>query len=269
MTRLTVVLLLLLLAACGGASPDAAPPADPDGRPGQRVRVLDGDSLEAEVDGRRLEIRLVGINAPERGECWADEARAALAAAVAPGPVQIEDVGGEDRYGRILAYLWDDGGRLVNLVLVEGGAAMAVSGSHREVGAFLAAEEEAFAAGTGLWAPDACGASHGSRVSIDEIVYDPAGEDEGNEYVRLRNEGPLTVDIGGWTIRDESSVHRFRFPRGTLVGPGESVTLRSGCAETEPGTFWWGCGYDPVWSNSGDTALLLDEHGNVAARRRY
>jgi micrococcal nuclease len=284
---LALIAVFIMLSACsdlGGTEPttpgpfptssEASPPSPdldrrPAGDPATEVRVLDGDSLEAAMDGEVVEIRLLGINAPERDECWDDEARAALAEAVTSGPVLIDGLGGRDRYGRVLAYLWNETGRLVNLDLVAEGHAVALTGDHPEAATFLAAEDVAYAARLGFWEPEACGAATGAIVEVEEISYDPPGRDAGIEYLRLRNDGAGPVDLGGWTIRDETSSHRFVFPAGTTVAPGGTVTLRSGCGDDGEGTFWWECGYDPVWSNDGDVVLLLDRHGNVVLRHRY
>ena len=47
--------------------------------------MFDGDSFLAIVDGGEEEVRLIGINAPERGECLADDARQALVELAADG----------------------------------------------------------------------------------------------------------------------------------------------------------------------------------------
>ncbi len=68
--------------------------------------------------------------------------------------------------------------------------------------------------------------------------------------------------------RDESSQNRYRFPHGFLVGAGETVAVHTGCGDDGPADLYW-CAGNPVWNNGGDTALLLDPAGNVAARLRY
>ena len=102
--RTLVPILALVLAAC---SPQASistvaetpEPAAPQGRQGRIDRVLDGDSLRIVIEGVSIEVRLLGINAPERDECWAEESRSALTAATAGRRLTV--VGGEvDHYGR-------------------------------------------------------------------------------------------------------------------------------------------------------------------------
>lgn len=82
------------------------------------VSVVDGDSFTTS-DGRR--IRLLGIDAPERGRCMHGEARNRLSEFVSGKRVRLTDVVTDD-YGRILANVWV-GELLVNKVMVREGLA--------------------------------------------------------------------------------------------------------------------------------------------------
>ena len=65
------------------------------------VAVPDGDSLQL-TDGRR--IRLIGLDAPERGACAADEAREMLETAAKGKHVRLKHIV-TDNYGRQLAHV--------------------------------------------------------------------------------------------------------------------------------------------------------------------
>jgi len=65
------------------------------------VSVPDGDSLQL-ADGRR--IRLIGLDAPERGACAADEARMTLEKAAKGKHVRLKHIVTDD-YGRQLAHV--------------------------------------------------------------------------------------------------------------------------------------------------------------------
>ena len=102
-------------------------------------------------------------------------------------------------------------------------------------------------------------------MSIAEVQHNPPGPDDENlndESVTIANEGEDAIDLAGWTLRDESSRNRYVFGAVTLA-PGDGVTIKTGCGIEEPGTLYW-CSDRPIWSNSGDTVMLLDTHGNVA-----
>jgi endonuclease YncB( thermonuclease family) len=79
--------------------------------------VIDGDTVEL-TDGRRL--RLQGIDAPEIGgpdkaaQPWSAESAAWLRGRILSRPVHLE-LTGRDRYGRLLAWIYDEEGGLVNM----------------------------------------------------------------------------------------------------------------------------------------------------------
>ena len=91
------------------------------------VRVIDGDTIELEND---VTIRLIGIDAPERDECFFEEATAYMEGVLSDGHVRLrKDVTGSDFYNRLLRYVYvpaDDPSAddvFVNYELVRGGFA--------------------------------------------------------------------------------------------------------------------------------------------------
>ena len=80
-------------------------------------RIIDGDTIVTEIGN----VRLLGINTPERGERGFLEAKVFLENLILNKSVVLEYVGPrEDKYGRILAYVFLEGGN-INLKLVENG----------------------------------------------------------------------------------------------------------------------------------------------------
>jgi micrococcal nuclease len=276
---LPALLLVACLASCGGDSAATQPTTPPsptttntlsNGAPGNVIEVLDGDTLRVSIDGREEEVRLLGVNAPERDECYSVSATAALTGLTRSGRVTVDAAGGRDGFGRLLAYVYFDG-TLVNLALVEKGAAIAIHTDHPLLEEFLDAEQDAFAAATGLWASAVCGPTGTTKMAIVSVNANPEGPDEDNlneEYVTLANTGAAAADLSGWTVRDESSQHRYGFPSGTRVAPGAQVRVHTGCGADDTNDLYW-CAEGPVWNNAGDTVLLLDPSGNVADRYRY
>ncbi len=232
------------------------------------IQVLDGDSLLVRTDVGQSEVRLVGINAPERDECFGDDAREALrqllsgrvTIATAPG---ADDV---DQFGRLLRYVRAEG-ELVNSALVDSGHAVALPSSHANASLFASLEEGAFGRRLGMWAPDACGPASRAVVRILTVEANPPGDDFEREFVEIGNDGRETVDVSGWTIRDTSSVHRFTFPAGTTLESGTTVIVYTGCDTAGPGLRW--CATSAVWNNSGDTVIVQDGSGNVVDRVAY
>ncbi|MGY4646258.1 thermonuclease family protein [Mycobacterium sp. URHB0021] len=133
------------------------------------LRVVDGDTIDVIDDRRgRLRIRVLGIDAPEATKkvgCWGPQATefaksALLGARVAiiTDPTQDQ----HDRYGRTLSYLdlekangWD-----YSIEAARNGAAHAYVYGNSPVSRaaeIAAAEQEAKAAGRGLWGPPCFG----------------------------------------------------------------------------------------------------------------
>jgi endonuclease YncB( thermonuclease family) len=269
------MILGVIIAACRpagdvievGPGPGSAGPAPGDLTTGIVVRVNDGDSLVVETGTGDVEVRMMGINSPERDECFGPEAHDRLTALVDRQEVGLEVVG-QDQFDRTLAHVWL-GELLVNLDQVGGGFAIATTPPEEgdpHGGTLLDAEDTAFERGQGMWSETACGASGpipAVEVDGEESSFDPRGPDEEvleEEWVALTADEP--VDLGGWVIRDESSEHRCHLPPGLAIDPG--VLLRVASTET-----CWDPGARSVWNNGGDMALLLDTTGRVVARHRY
>ncbi|MFO0856187.1 MAG: lamin tail domain-containing protein [Phycisphaerales bacterium] len=67
------------------------------------------------------------------------------------------------------------------------------------------------------------------NVMISEILYDPAGEDDGKEFVEIYNVGATPVDISGWRLQDiEGDPATGSVPAGTIMQPGEVIVLMAG-----------------------------------------
>ncbi len=121
-----------LLSACTqlGIS-QTAPSGTPLGT-AKVIWVIDGDTVDLEIDGERERARLIGIDTPESVshtdpvQCYGVEASDALTGLLPPGTtVRIErDTEPRDRFGRILLYLYraeDD--LFINRHMVEQGFA--------------------------------------------------------------------------------------------------------------------------------------------------
>lgn len=124
--------LALTLSACqhrGSATPR------PEGS-AVVVKVVDGDTLDLDLSGSTVRVRLLGIDTPETVDenrpvqCFGHEASSYLAQLLPRGStVRLErDVEARDRYGRLLAYLYRvDDGLFVNAAMIEGGYASTLS----------------------------------------------------------------------------------------------------------------------------------------------
>ena len=81
------------------SSTDSTP--DQHGEEATVLRVIDGDTIDVEINGERQRVRYIGMNTPERGEPCFDEATAANVELVQGKTVQlVKDVSDTDRYDR-------------------------------------------------------------------------------------------------------------------------------------------------------------------------
>lgn len=277
---LVVAAMVMTIAACAGQASATSPaPSSPtEGSVWTVSDVVDGDTIRVVRPGIEDTVRLVGINAPERGECWAAEATTALVAILDDGVVRLErDVSDRDRYGRLLRYVLTADGQDAGGLLIDDGHAIARAypPDTRRDAEYRERQRLAVEAGRGAWARDACGP--GLAGVIDpatigiEIHADAMGDDSQNlndEWVRFTNLGPVDLDLDGWMVRDESSSHRYRFA-GLVLAAGASVTLRSGCGIDSHIERFWCVSGSAIWNNDGDTVFLLDPAGNVVAQLGY
>ena len=156
------VLGVLLLAAT--LWPVAGTPEPARALAGTVVRLVDGDTIHVQVNGRVEKVRYIGVNTPEihhprKGEePGGREAREVNRRLVEGRSVRLEpDVQQRDRYGRLLAYVWvrrEDGGEvMVNAELVRLGYAqvMTIPPNVRYTNTFLALQRQARDEHRGLW----------------------------------------------------------------------------------------------------------------------
>ncbi|MFN2490542.1 MAG: thermonuclease family protein [Actinomycetota bacterium] len=122
-------------------------------------RVVDGDTIEVQLDDETTDVRLIGIDTPETVhpsepvECYGPAASDFTSAALQGDAVRLGfDVERQDQYGRTLAYVWDEG-ELFNQVLVAKGFATVTTypPNVRYVERFLAAQRDARQHDRGLW----------------------------------------------------------------------------------------------------------------------
>lgn len=125
------------------------------------LSVLDGETLEVNVNGGIERVRLIGIDVPEttgQVECYGPESSQFVKANAHSGHQVVleKDVSSTDRAGRLLRYVYLYDGRMLNEVLLEEGYAEAeeLLPDTRYSGRFRIAEQSAIDDEMGLW--EAC-----------------------------------------------------------------------------------------------------------------
>lgn len=121
------------------------------------VKIYDGDTIGAVVFGRFEKIRLIGIDAPEMDQIpWGGKSKKCIETLIADedSTVLVEyDIERRDKYGRLLAYIRKQDGRLLNEELLIKGCAVlfTIPPNVRYAGRFRAAQKKAREQKTGLW----------------------------------------------------------------------------------------------------------------------
>ena len=247
------------------------PQAEPSDTPGDEVRVVsvtDGDTIDVLIAGIPETVRLLGINAPESNECLGTESTARAAGLLADADVVtlVEASPERDMYGRLLTDMVADGQSVADALVREGLAlSVAYGRSSADQAVLDELQAHARAERAGVWSLTSCGSAASVGVTITHIEFDAPGNDAENrngEWIEIR--AAQDVDLTGWSIRDESSSHRYTFPDGFSVLSGQRVIVRSGCGtDTTEELFWCNSG-SAIWNNSGDTGFLIDPSGTFA-----
>lgn len=153
---------MALAAAISGCEISIEESSEPrQGRTSARVtKHTDGDTLWLSGIGK---VRLIGVDTPEvygDDECYGRQASAFVERTLPLGSTVRYRLGTEerDRYGRALAYVYLDGGRFLNLLLVRRGFAqvLTVPPNVEFAERFARAARRARAAGRGLWGRPGC-----------------------------------------------------------------------------------------------------------------
>ncbi|MEA2015930.1 MAG: thermonuclease family protein [Actinomycetota bacterium] len=224
--------------------------------------VIDGDTIILSNNSR---VRLIGINTPERGMYFFEEARDALKVMVLEREVIMEkDISEMDKYGRLLRYVYADG-MFVNLEMVRKGFANCYTypPDVKYSEEFVEAERNARADNMGLWESSKTG-----NITIS-LNYDAEGNDNKNlsdEYVVIENNGDESIDIYGWSVKD-SGTAIYKFGRYRME-PHVPVYLFTGSGEDGGGLFYWNR-TGPVWNNDHDTLYLRDKEGKLVEIFNY
>ncbi|MDD5055754.1 MAG: lamin tail domain-containing protein [Candidatus Peribacteraceae bacterium] len=215
---------------------------------GTVVRVIDGDTLDLSVDpdaervlGRdTVRVRLLGVDAPElmsdkdMADLYSSEAAEFLRALTEGKRVELEfDTELWDGFGRLLAYVYSDGGVLIeDQLLVNGMVRVMESFPYRKKELFLDLQERARNSRIGVWSLEKASAltvekrnSSGvlvaalsgssirgiaeheeiwNHVSLSEIFPSPDPKAESDrlsfEWIELSRTGLQPLSLSGWTL---------------------------------------------------------------------
>lgn len=130
-------------------------PVPVDGKPAEVTKVIDGNTIQALIDGREETVRLIGtISSQDCASPAADQLNnlVGLSVVIESDP----SVGDRDDTGRLLRYVWSDERDIV-FDLIGKGLVKANSGiEYKYKAQYGRAEALAMNSGDGLWDPAGC-----------------------------------------------------------------------------------------------------------------
>lgn len=115
-----------------------------------------------------------------------------------------------------------------------------------------------------------------TEVVINEVLADPPDGSDGDangdgtrnatedEFIEVFNNSSTQLDLSGFSISDDTEV-RHTFPQGTVLDPGEAVTVFGGGtpATSIPGVVQTASGGGLSLTNGGDNVTVRDASDNV------
>ncbi len=218
-------------------------------------RVIDGDTIVM----NETSIRLLGINCPEKGEKYYQEAKDFLEKEVLNKTVELK-FGNEryDKYHRLLAYVFLDE-KNVNLELVEKGFANFYFPSGKDVyyNDFEKAWENCLNSNLNL-----CEKSQNicrNCIGLKEFNFE-------KDVLVFYNNCSFDCDLTGWGIKDEGRKN-FVFSEFVL-NPFLEVKIIVGNGKDNSTTLFWK-GEDYVWTKTGDSLFLRDDEGRLVLWESY
>ncbi|MBU0953312.1 MAG: thermonuclease family protein [Nanoarchaeota archaeon] len=217
------------------------------------ARVIDGDTIVLESGER---VRLLGIDTPERGQPYADQATTALKKLIEGKQVDLESgTTDTDQYGRLLRYVFAENTNINAIMIKYGlGRIRYLDSDSPYTTLFEDLEQQARAEGRGIWGYDV----HTFCLSVIEEHANAAGNDGENlndEYLVFRNRCEEPLDLDGWSLRDASD-NTYEFPV-VAIDPDASFTLHSGQGANNETDLFWNAG-KAIWNNNGDTVTIAD-----------
>ena len=219
-------------------------------------RVIDGDTI---VLANGEHVRLLGINTPERGELFYDEAKEFLEELVLNKTIKLK-FGKEryDKYKRILAYIFLNE-KSINLKLVEEGFGNFYFPSGKDIhyDEFKASWSECIKSNKNL-----CEKSTNVCVECIELKkFDYKGQE-----VIFYNKCDFSCELTDWNIKDEGRKN-FIFPEFVLESEKQVKIIVNEGINNKYNLFWENEEY--IWTDTGDTLFLRDSTGKLVLWESY
>jgi hypothetical protein len=99
-----------------------------------------------------------------------------------------------------------------------------------------------------------------SGLYIADIVPNPPGSDVTGELVQIENTLDSSVDLTGWTLRDDQK-NVYTFP-AYVLGSGQTVNVWSRTGVDTTDNLYWHL-ETGIWNDGGDCGYLRDASGEL------
>lgn len=144
--------------------PKPSSPHNPDNYWHKVVRVVDGDTVVAKIDGKEQSIRIIGIDTPEatsKVECYGPEASAAASRLLSDKWIKLSSDSTQDkvdRYGRLLRYVKTGETSDFGLRMIKAGYAYeyTYSSPYKRQASYKSFETKTKSKTKGLWSASTC-----------------------------------------------------------------------------------------------------------------
>lgn len=205
------------------------------------LRVVDGDTIHALIDGKDETIRLLGINTPEKKMPYADYAKNFLKEFENKTIIMQRDIEDIDKYNRKLRYIFYNG-MFLNLEILENGYANAyyTNGLLYE-DMLLRAEGQARVVGVGVWQKS--GEKCASCLNLKELNYT-------EEFFIIKNTCSFDCNMTKWFAKDAG---RNVFWLSFIKSEEEQKIISK----------------SEVWNNDGDKFFIFDDEGKLVLYYEY
>jgi micrococcal nuclease len=216
------------------------------------TRVIDGDTVVINNES----IRLLGINCPEKGEKYYQEAKDFLNKIVLDKKVSLEG-NTKDIYFRKLSYLFLEGENINLKIIEEGLANVYILDNKLYEKELRNAWENCIIKNKNLCekSEEKCG----NCIELKKLDYK-------SQEIIFYNKCNFDCDLKDWTIKDEGR-KKFIF-RDFILRRNNEIKIIAGEGINNKNTLFWK-GEDYVWTSAGDTLFLRDDEGKLVLWENY
>lgn len=201
------------------------------------VKVIDGDTLSIQINGKVQTLRLIGLDTPETVDprkpvqCFGREASAKAKEILTGQQVRIETDQTQDeydKYNRLLAYVFLPEGTLLNEMMIREGYGHEYTHQtpYKYQNEFRAAENEARNKKRGLWADGACNQSNIIPITQSTTISPSRYDNSANtptDSSHARTNGSYVCTVNKYNCSDFMTHFEAQVTYEACGGPANDI----------------------------------------------